>query len=281
MYIKRADGSVLLQCPLDRSGAPVAGAGGSWSALEAPSGELRIEVHSREGLLATGGTSAEYLWQLSQQVDVVELDPWPSAGAALMGGLDVDDGWGGMLGEGDEGLGALPAAVGVGGSGSGAGGSRGGGSSGAMGKVTVSAKVPLTAGTSQVSVGQLVLEVQRTRRVDADLELLQQQQQQQGGGGLELAFGGGGGGGGPEGGHRGLSSGLVGGGGGGAAEAGGEGMLRLSRNTAYDCLLAAALEVERCGPGKLTIEGPWQWLLTAFADMYGVSNPYRVLVHLQ
>jgi hypothetical protein len=57
--------------------------------------------------------------------------------------------------------------------------------------------------------------------------------------------------------------------------------VRLNRNTAYDCLLHAALEVERCGPGRVTIEGPWQWLLTAYADAYVVSNPYRVLVHLQ
>ncbi len=58
-------------------------------------------------------------------------------------------------------------------------------------------------------------------------------------------------------------------------------MMRLNRNIAYDCLLSSALEVERCGPQRLTIEGPWQWLLTAYADQYGVSNAYRVLVHLQ
>ncbi|GMG98847.1 hypothetical protein Nepgr_000687 [Nepenthes gracilis] len=49
---------------------------------------------------------------------------------------------------------------------------------------------------------------------------------------------------------------------------------------AYDLLLEAALRAERFHSHNLQLHGPWKWLLTEFANCYGVSNSYTQLRYL-
>jgi len=50
---------------------------------------------------------------------------------------------------------------------------------------------------------------------------------------------------------------------------------------AYDLALAAALRSLGCGPRKLQVTQPWDWLLGQFAETYGVSSHYCSLSHLK
>lgn len=49
---------------------------------------------------------------------------------------------------------------------------------------------------------------------------------------------------------------------------------------AYDILLEGAMSAQRFHSGNLRLNGPWKWLLDAFADYYGVSNSYSKLRYL-
>ncbi|KAL6999792.1 hypothetical protein U1Q18_000948 [Sarracenia purpurea var. burkii] len=49
---------------------------------------------------------------------------------------------------------------------------------------------------------------------------------------------------------------------------------------AYDLLLEAALRAQHFHSRNLRIDGPWQWLLSEFADYYGVSDSYTKLRYL-
>lgn len=49
---------------------------------------------------------------------------------------------------------------------------------------------------------------------------------------------------------------------------------------AYDLVLEAAMRCQHFHPRKLRINGPWKWLLTEFADYYGVSDAYTKLRYL-
>ncbi|KAK6157072.1 hypothetical protein DH2020_011320 [Rehmannia glutinosa] len=46
---------------------------------------------------------------------------------------------------------------------------------------------------------------------------------------------------------------------------------------AYDLLLEAAMRAQQFHARKLRIEGPWKWILTEFAEYYGVSDSYTKL----
>ncbi|KAK4398224.1 hypothetical protein Sango_1297900 [Sesamum angolense] len=49
---------------------------------------------------------------------------------------------------------------------------------------------------------------------------------------------------------------------------------------AYDLLLEAAMRAQQFHARNLRIEGPWKWILTEFAEYYGVSESYTKLRHL-
>ncbi|PPS03967.1 hypothetical protein GOBAR_AA16698 [Gossypium barbadense] len=49
---------------------------------------------------------------------------------------------------------------------------------------------------------------------------------------------------------------------------------------AYDLLLEASMRALRFHSRNLRLQGPWQWLLTEFADYYGVSDSYTKLRYL-
>lgn len=49
---------------------------------------------------------------------------------------------------------------------------------------------------------------------------------------------------------------------------------------AYDLLLEAAMRAQKFCAQKLWLDGPWKWLLTEFADYYGVSDSYTKLRYL-
>ncbi|KAL7129260.1 hypothetical protein ABFS83_13G053500 [Erythranthe nasuta] len=49
---------------------------------------------------------------------------------------------------------------------------------------------------------------------------------------------------------------------------------------AYDLLLEAAMRAQQFHARNLRIEGPWKWILTVFADYYGVSDTYTKLRYL-
>ncbi|KAG2719653.1 hypothetical protein I3843_03G262600 [Carya illinoinensis] len=49
---------------------------------------------------------------------------------------------------------------------------------------------------------------------------------------------------------------------------------------AYDLLLEAAMHAQEFHSRNLSLHGPWKWLLTEFADYYGVSNSYTKLRYL-
>ncbi|XP_022758871.1 uncharacterized protein LOC111305517 [Durio zibethinus] len=52
---------------------------------------------------------------------------------------------------------------------------------------------------------------------------------------------------------------------------------------AYDLLLEASMRAQHFHSRNLRLQGPWQWLLTEFADYYGVSDSYtklRYLLHI-
>jgi hypothetical protein len=46
---------------------------------------------------------------------------------------------------------------------------------------------------------------------------------------------------------------------------------------AYDILLEGAMRAQRFHSRNLRLNGPWKWLLDAFADYYGVSDSYAKL----
>lgn len=46
---------------------------------------------------------------------------------------------------------------------------------------------------------------------------------------------------------------------------------------AYDLLLEAAMRSQHFHSRNLRLQGPWKWLLTEFADYYGVSDSYTKL----
>lgn len=46
---------------------------------------------------------------------------------------------------------------------------------------------------------------------------------------------------------------------------------------AYDLLLEAAMRAQHFHSRNLRLQGPWKWLLTEFADYYGVSDSYTKL----
>ncbi|XP_050279920.1 uncharacterized protein LOC126721009 [Quercus robur] len=49
---------------------------------------------------------------------------------------------------------------------------------------------------------------------------------------------------------------------------------------AYDLLLEAAMRAQHFHSRNLRLQGPWKWLLTEFADCYGVSDSYTKLRYL-
>ncbi|XP_011082883.1 uncharacterized protein LOC105165535 [Sesamum indicum] len=49
---------------------------------------------------------------------------------------------------------------------------------------------------------------------------------------------------------------------------------------AYDLLLEAAMRAQQFDARNLRIEGPWKWILTEFAEYYGVSESYTKLRYL-
>ncbi len=49
----------------------------------------------------------------------------------------------------------------------------------------------------------------------------------------------------------------------------------------YDLLLEAALEAQQCGPRRLQVTDQWEWLLTEFAETYGIRDTYARLAHLR
>ncbi|GMI69179.1 RESPONSIVENESS TO ABA SALT AND DROUGHT 1 [Hibiscus trionum] len=49
---------------------------------------------------------------------------------------------------------------------------------------------------------------------------------------------------------------------------------------AYDLLLEASMRAQCFHSRNLRLQGPWQWLLTEFADYYGVSDSYTKLRYL-
>lgn len=49
---------------------------------------------------------------------------------------------------------------------------------------------------------------------------------------------------------------------------------------AYDLLLEGAMRAQHFHSRNLRLNGPWKWLLDAFADYYGVSNSYAKLRYL-
>ncbi|XWS75937.1 hypothetical protein CRYUN_Cryun01aG0134500 [Craigia yunnanensis] len=49
---------------------------------------------------------------------------------------------------------------------------------------------------------------------------------------------------------------------------------------AYDLLLEASMRAQHFHSRNLRLQGPWQWLLTEFADYYGVSDSYTKLRYL-
>ncbi|EOX93622.1 Uncharacterized protein TCM_002512 isoform 1 [Theobroma cacao] len=49
---------------------------------------------------------------------------------------------------------------------------------------------------------------------------------------------------------------------------------------AYDLLLEASMRAQHFHSQNLRLQGPWQWLLTEFADYYGVSDSYTKLRYL-
>ncbi|XP_021910788.1 uncharacterized protein LOC110824528, partial [Carica papaya] len=49
---------------------------------------------------------------------------------------------------------------------------------------------------------------------------------------------------------------------------------------AYDLLLEAAMHALNFHSRNLRLHGPWKWLLTEFADYYGVSDSYTKLRYL-
>lgn len=46
---------------------------------------------------------------------------------------------------------------------------------------------------------------------------------------------------------------------------------------AYDLLLEAAMRAQQFHARNLRIDGPWKWILTEFAEYYGVSDSYTKL----
>lgn len=46
---------------------------------------------------------------------------------------------------------------------------------------------------------------------------------------------------------------------------------------AYDMLLGAAMRAQNFHSSNLCLYGPWKWLLSEFADYYGVSESYTKL----
>ncbi len=49
----------------------------------------------------------------------------------------------------------------------------------------------------------------------------------------------------------------------------------------YDLILEAALEAQQCGPRRLQVTDPWEWLLSEFAETYGIRDTYAKLAHLR
>lgn len=50
---------------------------------------------------------------------------------------------------------------------------------------------------------------------------------------------------------------------------------------AYDLLLEGAMRAQHFHSRNLRLNGPWKWLLDAFADYYGVSNSYARLRYFE
>ena len=49
----------------------------------------------------------------------------------------------------------------------------------------------------------------------------------------------------------------------------------------YDLILEAALEAQQCGPRRLQVTDPCEWLLSEFAETYGIRDTYAKLAHLR
>lgn len=49
----------------------------------------------------------------------------------------------------------------------------------------------------------------------------------------------------------------------------------------YDITFEAALRAQSCGPNQLVVTGEWHWLLSRFADAYGIREFYTNLSHLR
>ncbi|CAL1408017.1 unnamed protein product [Linum trigynum] len=54
----------------------------------------------------------------------------------------------------------------------------------------------------------------------------------------------------------------------------------VAETLAYDLLLEAAMRAQHFHARNLKLDGPWNWLLTEFADYYGVSGSYTKLRYL-
>jgi hypothetical protein len=49
----------------------------------------------------------------------------------------------------------------------------------------------------------------------------------------------------------------------------------------YDITLDAALRAQSCGPNQLMVTGEWHWLLSQYANAYGIREFYARLSHLR
>ncbi len=49
----------------------------------------------------------------------------------------------------------------------------------------------------------------------------------------------------------------------------------------YDITLEAALRAQSCGPNQLVVTGEWHWLLSQYANTYGIRDFYARLSHLR
>lgn len=56
---------------------------------------------------------------------------------------------------------------------------------------------------------------------------------------------------------------------------------RISSNMVYDYIYTSALTSEGCGAQKLTMEGPWQWLLSKYTQLYSIRKSYTILSKLK
>lgn len=228
--------------PLDARGIPTVNCLAGLVESGSQGGELRFQLVSQAGPVASGSVPHRLLWNLGAQAELVE-ESQPSTTPGWVGNEDLD----------------LAALIVPGPN------TANGPSPAVSSHRWVTTRVPLTSPGSNQSAGELLVVIQRVFKAGQEPEVSAAPPD------LARVMG-----------TAGQNNRLarMGMAGTGAMASKGQ-TLHLNAYIAYDFALRAALESERCGRHNLNVAGPWRWLLYNFAEHFGVRSYYCVLTHLQ